>query len=56
MHLVRTAKERRCGRMEWVCLNWNTPSINFYRSMGAQSLDEWTTYRLTEEAMARLLD
>ena len=56
MHLVRTAKERRCGRMEWVCLNWNTPSINFYRSMGAKSLDEWTTYRLTEEAMARLLD
>ena len=56
MHLVRIAKERRCGRMEWVCLNWNTPSINFYRSMGAQSLDEWTTYRLKEEAMARLLE
>lgn len=56
MELVKIARERRCGRMEWVCLNWNTPSINFYRSMGALSLDEWTTYRLTEEAMARLLD
>ena len=55
MHLVKTARQRNCGRMEWVCLNWNKPSIDFYRSMGAVSLDEWTTYRLTEDAMSRLL-
>lgn len=54
MELVRIACERRCGRMEWVCLNWNTPSIDFYRSMGAVSLDEWTTYRLDKEALSRL--
>ena len=53
--LVRIAHERRCGRMEWVCLNWNKPSIDFYRSMGAVPLDEWTTYRLTEDALAKLL-
>ena len=55
MELVNIASERRCGRMEWVCLNWNKPSIDFYRSMGAVSLDEWTTYRLTEDAIAKLL-
>lgn len=46
-YLVDTAKERGCGRMEWVCLNWNSPSIAFYRSMGAEPLDDWTTFRLT---------
>ncbi len=54
LELVRIANERKCGRMEWVCLNWNTPSIKFYRSMGAVALDEWTTYRLTEGAIERL--
>ena len=56
MKLVKIARERRCGRMEWVCLNWNTPSIEFYRSMGAVALDEWTTYRLTEETIGQLTD
>lgn len=56
MELVRIANKRKCGRMEWVCLNWNTPSIEFYRSMGAVALDEWTTYRLTEETIGRLTD
>lgn len=56
MELVRIASERGCGRMEWVCLNWNTPSIAFYRSLGASSLDEWTTYRLNKEGLARLLN
>ena len=56
LELVRIANERKCGRMEWVCLNWNTPSIEFYRSMGAVALDEWTTYRLTEETIGRLTD
>ena len=54
MELVKIARERRCGRMEWVCLNWNTPSIEFYRSMGAAPLDEWTTYRLDEKGIERL--
>lgn len=54
LELVRIAHERRCGRMEWVCLNWNKPSIDFYRSMGAVSLDEWTTYRLDEKGIERL--
>ena len=39
--------ERGCGRMEWVCLNWNAPSIAFYKSIGAIPMDEWTIYRLT---------
>ena len=54
LELVRIANERKCGRMEWVCLNWNTPSIEFYRSMGAVALDEWTTYRITEGTIERL--
>lgn len=54
LHLVNTALELGCGRMEWVCLNWNTPSIEFYKSMGAISLDEWKTYRLTQEALQAL--
>lgn len=54
LELVRIANKRGCGRMEWVCLNWNKPSIEFYRSMGAVSLDEWKTYRLTSDAMKKL--
>lgn len=48
-HLAQIAIERNCGRMEWVCLDWNTPSINFYKSIGAVPLEDWTVYRLTEE-------
>ena len=51
LELVRIANERGCGRMEWVCLNWNKPSIDFYRSMGAVPLDEWTTYRIAGEQL-----
>ncbi|MBR3693688.1 MAG: GNAT family N-acetyltransferase, partial [Erysipelotrichales bacterium] len=47
--LAKIAVERHCGRMEWCCLDWNTPSIEFYTSMGARAMSEWTTYRLTEE-------
>ncbi len=54
LELVRIARKRNCGRMEWVCLDWNKPSIDFYRSMGAVPLDEWTTYRLAGEALAEL--
>jgi len=40
--------------MEWCCLNWNTPSQEFYKSLGAKPMDEWTTWRLTKEDLARL--
>lgn len=52
--LVKIASERDCGRMEWVCLNWNQPSIDFYLSLNAKPLDEWTTYRLDKEALQAL--
>ena len=52
--LARIAVERGCGRLEWYCLDWNKPSIDFYLSLGAQPLDEWTTYRLTGETLERL--
>ena len=45
-HLARIAVERGCGRLEWNCLNWNKPSIDFYLSFGADRMDDWTTYRL----------
>jgi GNAT superfamily N-acetyltransferase len=53
-HLARLAKERGCGRLEWAVLNWNTPSINFYRSLGAVPMDDWTVFRLTGEALDTL--
>lgn len=53
-HLARVAKERDCGRLEWSVLDWNTPSIEFYKSLGAVPLDEWTGYRVTGDALERL--
>lgn len=55
LELARMAVKKGCGRMEWVCLNWNQPSIDFYHSMGAVALDEWKTYRLTKEALSKLV-
>lgn len=52
--LIRQARDRGCGRMEWVCLHWNELAIGFYERRGAQHLDEWRTYRLTEEDLRRL--
>lgn len=43
--------ERECGRFEWCCLNWNKPSIDFYLSLGAKPMDDWTTYRLDGDAL-----
>ena len=54
VHLVEIAKQRGYGRMEWVCLDWNTPSIEFYIKLGAEQLNEWTTYRLTREDMENI--
>jgi GNAT superfamily N-acetyltransferase len=54
VYLARLAVERRCGRFEWSVLNWNEPSIGFYKSLGAQPMDEWTVYRLAGESLQRL--
>lgn len=54
--LAKIAVERNCGRLEWACLNWNQPSIDFYISMGALPLHEWTTYRLDSVNLKRLAD
>ena len=54
LHLVRIAHEHQCGRMEWTCLNWNQPSIDFYLSLGAVPMSEWTIYRLDATALERL--
>lgn len=53
-HLAAIASERRCGRLEWAVLNWNEPAIRFYQKLGAAPLDEWTTYQLSGNALARL--
>ena len=54
LYLAKLAHEEGCGRMEWCCLDWNQPSIDFYRSMGARSMDGWSTYRLTKEQLKEL--
>ena len=51
--LAAVTLERDCGRLEWACLDWNEPSIAFYRSMGAAPMEDWTTYRLTGESLRR---
>ncbi len=53
-HLAKIALERGCGRFEWVCLDWNQPSIDFYRSLGAVPQDEWTIYRVAGDALQKL--
>lgn len=50
-YIAGIAKERNCGRLEWSVLDWNKPAINFYKSVGAKPMDEWTVYRLTGEAL-----
>ena len=55
-HLVKIAVERDCGRFEWAVLDWNLPAINFYKKLGAEAMDEWTVFRLDEEALKRLYE
>ncbi len=50
-YLAKLAKERGCKRFEWCCLDWNTPSIEFYRAHGAKPMSEWTTWRLSEKEL-----
>ena len=52
--LAQIAKDENCGRFEWVCLDWNAPSIAFYKSLGAKPMDQWTIYRLEEDGIDKL--
>lgn len=52
--LAQIAKENDCARFEWSVLDWNEPAINFYKSLGAKPMDEWTVYRLTEKEIEDL--
>lgn len=59
-YLAKLATERGCGRLEWACLDWNEPSIQFYKQMGAVPMEDWTVYRLQGESLqnmaARIID
>lgn len=54
MTLAKIAHEEGCGRLEWAALDWNTPAIEFYKSIGAKTLDDWITFRLTEDKLDEL--
>ena len=53
-YLAKLAVERECGRLEWACLDWNEPSICFYKGLGAKALDDWTVYRVTGETLQEM--
>jgi GNAT superfamily N-acetyltransferase len=53
-HLARTAVERGCGRLEWSVLDWNVRAIEFYKSLGAVQMDQWTVHRVTGDALTKL--
>lgn len=55
-YLAKIAVERKCGRLEWVCLNWNKSSIDFYLSLGAKPMDDWTIYRISGTTLNELAD
>ncbi|WP_221638254.1 GNAT family N-acetyltransferase [Listeria booriae] len=52
--LAEIAVERGCGRLEWWCLDWNKPSIDFYLKMGAEPMEDWTVYRIAGETLTKL--
>lgn len=54
VELAKIARVRGCGRMEWAVLNWNEPAIKFYRTLGAEPMNEWTVFRLTRDEIAKL--
>jgi len=56
LHLTKIAAKKGCGRMEWSVLNWNTPAIDFYLKLGSRAMEDWTVYRLDEQALATLAD
>lgn len=53
-YLGKIAQERNCARMEWSVLDWNTPAIEFYKSVNAKPMDEWTVFRLTKKDFEKL--
>lgn len=55
-YIAKLCVERNCGRLEWACLDWNEPSIKFYKKMGAVPMDEWTVYRVSDNALTELAD
>ena len=55
-YLAKIAVERNCGRMEWICLDWNKPALTVYRSIGAVPMDEWTVQRLDETALQKFAE
>jgi GNAT superfamily N-acetyltransferase len=55
-YLARIARERNCGRLEWWVLDWNESAIQFYKSLGAAPMDEWTVYRVAGDALDELAD
>ncbi|WP_185535801.1 GNAT family N-acetyltransferase [Listeria booriae] len=54
--LAEIAVERGCGRLEWWCLDWNKPSIDFYLKMGAEAMEDWTVYRIAGETLVKLAE
>ena len=54
--LAKITLQRGCGMLEWACLDWNKPSIDFYLSLGAKAMDEWTVYRLTGETLKNMTE
>ena len=54
VELAKMAEAENCGRFEWSVLDWNTPSIEFYKSLGAKPMDEWTVFRLDKEGISKL--
>ena len=54
--LAQITVERNCGRLEWSCLDWNKPSIDFYLSLDAVPMDEWTVYRLTGDTLKKMAE
>jgi GNAT superfamily N-acetyltransferase len=56
LRLIELAKIRNCGRVEWCVLDWNEPAINFYKNLGAESMDDWSVFRVTEDKFQIILD
>ncbi len=54
--LAQIAVERGCGRLEWWCLDWNKPSINFYLSLGAEPMEDWTVYRIAGDTLKSMAE
>jgi GNAT superfamily N-acetyltransferase len=56
LSLIKYAKEKNCGRVEWCVLDWNKPAIDFYKKLGAVSMDEWNVFRVTGDKFSKILE